>query len=163
MQHAPYTSFKTSRLTATHRRKRQLPARSHLDGATVSGPSSYRKTSLDRRRVASRAVSARAALSITAGTSRPTRSTVRCAGQPVETAVPWSSPGNGDRTTLTNDQINALHRLNRSERWPIGKIERQLGISWRTIEAYPDAPAPRSASRRAAHCGAKASSITSNP
>ena len=42
---------------------------------------------------------------------------------------------------LTTDQINDLHRLYWSERWPIRKIERQLKISWKTIRKYLDAPA----------------------
>jgi hypothetical protein len=32
----------------------------------------------------------------------------------------------------TTDQINELHRLYWSERWPIRKIERHLRMSWRT-------------------------------
>src|SRR6266567_4518645 len=42
---------------------------------------------------------------------------------------------------LTTDQINELHRLYWSEHWPIRKIERQLGMGWRTIRKYLDAPA----------------------
>jgi transposase len=42
---------------------------------------------------------------------------------------------------LTTDQINELHRLYWSERWPIRKIERQLNIGWKTIRKYLDAPA----------------------
>jgi hypothetical protein len=42
---------------------------------------------------------------------------------------------------LTTDQINDLHRLYWSERWPIRKIERHLRMSWRTIKKYLDAPA----------------------
>jgi hypothetical protein len=37
---------------------------------------------------------------------------------------------------LTTDQINDLHRLYWSERWPIRKIERHLRMSWRTIKKY---------------------------
>jgi len=36
---------------------------------------------------------------------------------------------------LTADQINDLHCLYWSERWPIRKIERHLHRSWRTIKA----------------------------
>jgi len=42
---------------------------------------------------------------------------------------------------LTTDQINELHRLYWSERWPIRKIERYLHMGWRTIKKYLDAPA----------------------
>src|ERR1700722_467003 len=42
---------------------------------------------------------------------------------------------------LTTDQINELHRLYWSERWPIRKIERQLNMGWKTIRKYLDAPA----------------------
>jgi len=42
---------------------------------------------------------------------------------------------------LTTDQINDLHRLYWSERWPIRKIERHLRMSWRTIKKYLHAPA----------------------
>src|SRR6266852_1854013 len=42
---------------------------------------------------------------------------------------------------LTIDQINDLHRLYWSERWPIRKIERHLKISWKTIRKYLQAPA----------------------
>jgi transposase len=45
---------------------------------------------------------------------------------------------------LTTDQINDLHRLYWSERWPIRKIERHLRMGWRTIKKYlhqPDQPA----------------------
>ena len=59
---------------------------------------------------------------------------------------------------LTTDQINDLHRLYWSERWPIRKIERHLRMSWRTIKKYLDAPAQGPPSG-----GAKASSIPSKP
>lgn len=49
---------------------------------------------------------------------------------------------------LTNDQINDLHRLYWSERWPIRKIERHLRRGWRTIKKYLDAPAQSPASRQ---------------
>src|ERR1700722_14631586 len=51
---------------------------------------------------------------------------------------------------LTTDQINELHRLYWSERWPIRKIERQLNIGSKTIRKYLDAPAqdPLSRDRR---------------
>jgi transposase len=49
---------------------------------------------------------------------------------------------------LTTDQINDLHRLYWSERWPIRKIERHLRMSWRTIKKYLDAPAQGLAQRR---------------
>jgi transposase len=42
---------------------------------------------------------------------------------------------------LSSDQINDLHRLYWSERWPIRKIERHLGMGWKTIKKYLDAPA----------------------
>src|SRR6266852_4932663 len=42
---------------------------------------------------------------------------------------------------LTIDQINDLHRLYWSERWPIRKIERHLRMGWRTIKKYLDSPA----------------------
>ena len=49
---------------------------------------------------------------------------------------------------LTADQINDLHRLYWSERWPIRKIERHLHRSWRTIKKYLDAPAQSAAPRQ---------------
>src|ERR1043166_2325891 len=49
---------------------------------------------------------------------------------------------------LTTDQINDLHRLYWSERWPIRKIERHLRMSWRTIKKYLDAPAQTPALRQ---------------
>jgi transposase len=49
---------------------------------------------------------------------------------------------------LTTDQINDLHRLYWSERWPIRKIERHLKMSWRTIKKYLDAPAQAPAQRQ---------------
>ena len=49
---------------------------------------------------------------------------------------------------LTTDQINDLHRLYWSERWPIRKIERHLRMSWRTIKKYLDAPAQEPAQRQ---------------
>lgn len=49
---------------------------------------------------------------------------------------------------LTTDQINELHRLYWSERWPIRKIERHLRRSWRTIKKYLDAPAQGPAQRQ---------------
>ena len=42
---------------------------------------------------------------------------------------------------LSTEQINDLHRLSWSERWPIRKIERHLCMSWHTIRKYLDAPA----------------------
>ena len=42
---------------------------------------------------------------------------------------------------LTSDQINELHRLYVSERWPVRKIERHLNMGWKTIRKYLDAPA----------------------
>src|ERR1700730_16255794 len=42
---------------------------------------------------------------------------------------------------LTTEQINDLHRLYWSERWPIRKIERHLNMGWKTIRKYLDAPA----------------------
>src|SRR4029077_20973342 len=52
------------------------------------------------------------------------------------------------RPMLTTDQINDLHRLYWSERWPIRKIERHLHINWGTIKKYLDAPAQGSAQRQ---------------
>ncbi|MCZ2154545.1 MAG: IS21 family transposase [Bryobacterales bacterium] len=49
---------------------------------------------------------------------------------------------------LTTDQINDLHRLYWSERWPIRKIERHLRMSWRTIKKYLEAPAQGPAQRQ---------------
>jgi transposase len=48
---------------------------------------------------------------------------------------------------LTTDQINDLHRLYWSERWPIRKIERHLRMGWHTIKKYLDAPAQGPARR----------------
>jgi len=48
---------------------------------------------------------------------------------------------------LTPDQINDLHRLYWSERWPIRKIERHLRMGWRTIKKYLDMPAQTPAGR----------------
>ena len=48
---------------------------------------------------------------------------------------------------LTSDQINDLHRLYWSERWPIRKIERHLKMGWRTIKKYLDMPAQTPAGR----------------
>jgi hypothetical protein len=48
---------------------------------------------------------------------------------------------------LTFDQINDLHRLYWSERWPIRKIERHLKMGWRTIKKYLDMPAQTPAGR----------------
>ena len=49
---------------------------------------------------------------------------------------------------LSTDQINDLHRLYWSERWPIRKIERHLHMGWRTIRKYLEAPAQGSSSRQ---------------
>jgi transposase len=49
---------------------------------------------------------------------------------------------------LSTDQINDLHRLYWSERWPIRKIERHLRMSWRTIRKYLNAPAQAPAPRQ---------------
>lgn len=49
---------------------------------------------------------------------------------------------------LSTDQINDLHRLYWSERWPIRKIERHLRMSWRTIKKYLDTPAQTPAQRQ---------------
>lgn len=49
---------------------------------------------------------------------------------------------------LTTEQINDLHRLYWSERWPIRKIERHLRMSWRTIKKYLEAPAQGPAQRQ---------------
>jgi transposase len=49
---------------------------------------------------------------------------------------------------LTSDQINELHRLYVSEKWPIRKIERHLNMGWRTIRKYLDAPAQGAAPRQ---------------
>jgi transposase len=49
---------------------------------------------------------------------------------------------------LSTDQINDLHRLYWSERWPIRKIDRHLRLSWHTIRKYLDAPAQGPARRQ---------------
>lgn len=49
---------------------------------------------------------------------------------------------------LSPEQINDLHRLYWSERWPIRKIERHLHMGWRTIKKYLEAPAQTSAPRQ---------------
>ena len=49
---------------------------------------------------------------------------------------------------LTSDQINELHRLYVSEKWPIRKIERHLNMGWRTIRKYLDMPAQGAAPRQ---------------
>src|ERR1700730_9315166 len=49
---------------------------------------------------------------------------------------------------FSSDQINDLHRLYWSERWPIRKIERHLRMSWRTIKKYLDVPAQSRAQRQ---------------
>jgi transposase len=56
-------------------------------------------------------------------------------------AFPWHLPDNRIQAMLTSEQINDLHRLYWSERWPIRKIERHLNMGWRTIRKYLDAPA----------------------
>ena len=48
---------------------------------------------------------------------------------------------------LSIEQINDLHRLYWSERWPIRKIERHLHMGWHTIRKYLDAPAQGPAQR----------------
>jgi transposase len=48
---------------------------------------------------------------------------------------------------LTTDQINDLHHLYWVEHWPIRKIEQHLGMSWRTIKKYLEAPAQTPAAR----------------
>jgi transposase len=49
---------------------------------------------------------------------------------------------------LSTEQLNELHRLYWSERWPIRKIERHLRMSWRTIKKYLHAPAQAPAHRQ---------------
>ena len=49
---------------------------------------------------------------------------------------------------LTSDQINELHRMYVSEKWPIRKIERHLNMGWKTIKKYLDAPAQVAAPRQ---------------
>jgi hypothetical protein len=49
---------------------------------------------------------------------------------------------------LTSDQINELHRMYVSEKWPIRKIERHLNMGWKTIKKYLDAPAQGAAPRQ---------------
>lgn len=49
---------------------------------------------------------------------------------------------------LSTEQINDLHRLYWSERWPIRKIERHLHMGWRTIRKYLEAPAQSSSTRQ---------------
>ena len=48
---------------------------------------------------------------------------------------------------LSIEQINDLHRLYWSERWPIRKIERHLRMGWHTIRKYLDAPVQGPAQR----------------
>ena len=48
---------------------------------------------------------------------------------------------------LTTEQINDLHRLYRSDHWPIRKIERHLHMGWDTIKKYLDMPAQTPAGR----------------
>jgi transposase len=48
---------------------------------------------------------------------------------------------------LTSDQINDLHRLYVSEKWPIRKIERHLNMGWKTIKKYLETPAQGGAAR----------------
>src|SRR5437899_11122828 len=50
-------------------------------------------------------------------------------------------PDKGNRVMLSIEQINDLHRLYWSERWPIRKIERHLHMGWHTIRKYLKAPA----------------------
>src|SRR5215813_12678128 len=55
---------------------------------------------------------------------------------------------------LTTEQINELHRLYWSERWPIRKIERHLRMGWRTIQKYLEQPAQTPLPRqRTSKCG----------
>jgi hypothetical protein len=59
-------------------------------------------------------------------------------------------PDKGILAMLTSDQINELHRLYVSEKWPIRKLERRklerhLNMGWRTIKKYLDAPAQTAA------------------
>jgi transposase len=49
---------------------------------------------------------------------------------------------------LSTEQLNDLHRLYWSERWPIRKIERHLCMGWHTIRKYLDAPAQSPARRQ---------------
>src|SRR5207245_10293311 len=53
----------------------------------------------------------------------------------------------GIAAMLSTEQINDLHRLYWSERWPIRKIERHLRMGWHTIRKYLDAPAQGPAQR----------------
>ena len=48
---------------------------------------------------------------------------------------------------LTTDQINDLHHLYWTERWPIRKIEQHLRMSWHTIKKYLETPAQTAATR----------------
>jgi transposase len=41
---------------------------------------------------------------------------------------------------LTAEQIQTIHQLYYAERWPIRKIERHLGMGWRTIRKYIEQP-----------------------
>ncbi len=43
----------------------------------------------------------------------------------------------------TFEQINDLHRLYWSERWPIRKIERHLHMGWETIKKYLEPCRPK--------------------
>ncbi len=68
-------------------------------------------------------------------------------------------PDKENRTMLTTEQINDLHRLYWSEHWPIRKIERHLHMGWRTIRKYLDAPAQGTGAPRPR----RANSIPSKP
>jgi transposase len=57
-------------------------------------------------------------------------------------------PDKGILAMLTSDQINEVHRLYVSEKWPIRKIERHLNMGWKTIKKYLDAPAQGAAPRQ---------------
>src|SRR5262249_27594161 len=84
----------------------------------------------------------------TGGTSAPQTAAVGI----LQTTTSWHADGFCRITEiapmLTTDQINDLHRLYWSERWPIRKIERHLRMSWRTIKKYLDAPAQAPAQRQ---------------
>src|ERR1700722_11348214 len=70
----------------------------------------------------------------------------------LQTTTSWYPGGfcriNRVCTMLTTDQINDLHRLYWSERWPIRKIERHLRMGWPTIKKYLEAPAQGPAQRQ---------------
>ena len=93
---------------------------------------------------------------LSSGASLDPGSTSRRRKPPLSESCKQQRPGsqtafcriNESRTMLTTDQINDLHRLYWSERWPIRKIERHLHMGWHTIKKYLEAPAQGPAQRQ---------------